>query len=191
MFRIRPRKTPGQLVKDELGESFDHFVRAATHAANGVGAKVGPRVVAARALVGPTAERLRRRAVTGWESAVATLTPLVVAAADQVRQASEAAARANGAKRTRVRRTGTRGARSRWPMIAGLLALGAAAGTVGLVLRQRRAANGLLPEDGLATMPDDMASPETLVGQIAAGTVSAAEGSATAAASATGAGTGQ
>lgn len=168
MFRIRPRRTPGQLMRDELGESFDHLMRAATHAATGVGTKVGPRVEAARELVGPTADRLRRRALTGWESAVTTLTPLVIAAAEQARQTSEAA-RAAAKKRGRATKSAMKSAtkrrkrmsRTRWPMIAGLLAIGAAAGAAGLMIRKRRAAQQweeYAPDRELDLMPDETAA---------------------------------
>lgn len=139
VLRIRRRRSHGQLMKDELSESFDHLMQAATHAATGVGATVGPRVEAARKVVAPAAGRIRQRAGLGWESAVATLAPLAVAAAEGARQASGGAARAKSrtpgmAKKRRKRM------RKRWPMVAGLLVVGAAAGTAGMMIRKRRMA---------------------------------------------------
>jgi hypothetical protein len=44
----REVRTHRQLMRDELGEGFDHLWQAAGHAANGVGATVGPRWDSAR-----------------------------------------------------------------------------------------------------------------------------------------------
>jgi len=80
------RKSRGRQMKDELGQSMDHFVRAATLAAQETSATVGPRFTAAKDRVQPAAVMAKGAASSGWDSAVATITPLVTAATDQVRQ---------------------------------------------------------------------------------------------------------
>ena len=62
MFGIGRRKTQGQLARAELNQGIGHLRQAATHAAKGAGATVGPRVQAARGAVGPTAIVVRDRA---------------------------------------------------------------------------------------------------------------------------------
>lgn len=101
------RRTHGQIARAELGESFDHFRQAATHAATGMGE---------------------------------TLEPLAAAAAANARQAGDAARRAKAKNLTAInKKKESRMSRKRWPMLAGLLAAGAAVGAVGaLVMRRRR-----------------------------------------------------
>lgn len=57
------RKTDGQLLRAELGESVDHALRAAGHAAGGVKAAVEPRLSRVRSTSGaklaPAKERVR------------------------------------------------------------------------------------------------------------------------------------
>jgi hypothetical protein len=80
-------------MKNELGQSVDHFKRAATIAAHETSATVGPKLTAARDAaidrVQPAASRAKETASTGWDSAVATITPLVAAAGDTLRQAGK------------------------------------------------------------------------------------------------------
>ncbi|MCW6002973.1 hypothetical protein K1W54_00015 [Micromonospora sp. CPCC 205371] len=101
------RRTHGQIARAELGESFDHFRQAATHAASGMGETLGP---------------------------------LAAAAAANARQAGDAARRAKAKNLTAMsKKKESRMSRKRWPMLAGLLAAGAAVGAVGaLVMRRRR-----------------------------------------------------
>ncbi|MFY1635152.1 hypothetical protein ACN27F_18075 [Solwaraspora sp. WMMB335] len=130
-------------------------MQAATHAAGGVGASVGPRVHAARDAVAPTAARVRTSAADGMSRTMATLAPLAVAAADGARQAGRATRSAKGrtmkaakparmkamkakAKKTTFTPSGGKGSGRRWPLVVGVLAAGAAIGT--LVVRRRRAA---------------------------------------------------
>ena len=80
-----------QLVRAELGESFGHFRQAATHAAGGVGATVGPRVQAARVYLSPTATRVAQTAANGWGSTMTMIAPLAVAALAGAREAGTAA----------------------------------------------------------------------------------------------------
>ena len=80
-------------MKNELGQSVDHFKRAATIAAQETSATVGPKLTSARDAavdrVQPAATKAKGAATSGWESAVATLTPLVVAASDNLRSTGD------------------------------------------------------------------------------------------------------
>lgn len=145
MLTIGRRKSRGELVKVELGEGLDHFMQAATHAAEGVGASVGPRIYAARTAVSPTAERVRDTASHGLELTMAAIAPVAAAAVEGARQAGETARKATSKNmRTRDPKvlkpkrkpTSSRG-RRRWSMIIGVLAAGTAIGTI--VVRRRRA----------------------------------------------------
>ncbi|GAB3795381.1 hypothetical protein [Micromonospora zhanjiangensis] len=139
VFGFGRRRTHRDLVKAELGESLEHFVQAATHAAGGVGATVGPRVRAAQAQVAPTATKIRDGASSGWGSTVAAFAPLAAAATDGARNAGKAAKKAKAKSLRPVRRKQSFVARRKWPMVAGALAAGAIAGGV-VAARRRRAA---------------------------------------------------
>src|SRR3954453_19967647 len=80
------RKSRNRQMKTELGQSVDHFKRAASLAAQETGATVGPKFYAAKDRVQPAATKAKDAASSGWDSALATLTPLVAAASEQVRQ---------------------------------------------------------------------------------------------------------
>jgi hypothetical protein len=86
MFATMRRKTRSTKMKNELGQSVDHLRRAASLAAQETGATVGPKFNAARDRVQPAATKAKDAASTGWDSALATLTPLVAAATENVRQ---------------------------------------------------------------------------------------------------------
>jgi hypothetical protein len=77
------RKRRTTKMKSELGQSMDHLKRAASLAAQGTSATVGPTISSARGA-----------ASSGWDSAVATITPLVAAASDTVRQSGKDASKA-------------------------------------------------------------------------------------------------
>ncbi|MFB9234518.1 hypothetical protein ACFFWC_03035 [Plantactinospora siamensis] len=144
MFGIGRRTRHRDLVKSELGESLDHFVQAASHAADGVGSTVGPRVTAARTRVAPGAAKVRGGAakVRGdaqrrWGSTMSALAPLAVAAADGARQAG------TGTTRGKAKVTGMKGKKKkssgRFGKAAKVLAVSAAVGAAGaMVLRRRR-----------------------------------------------------
>jgi hypothetical protein len=83
------RKSRSQRMKNELGQSVDHFKRAAALAAQETSASVGPTLSAAKGKVQPAAVKAKETATGGWDSALATLTPLVTAATEQVRQTSK------------------------------------------------------------------------------------------------------
>ncbi|MEJ3742447.1 hypothetical protein WEI85_04015 [Actinomycetes bacterium KLBMP 9797] len=99
------RTTHAQLVRTELGESFDHLRQAAAHAATGVGEKVGPRA----------ADGVHR--MKDFSYSIGTQTPLV---------------------KNSLRKKEPRMSRKRWPMLAGLLAAGAALGAAGALVMRRR-----------------------------------------------------
>ncbi|MFC8845732.1 MULTISPECIES: hypothetical protein [unclassified Micromonospora] len=149
VFGIVRRKTQGQLARIELNQGIGHLRQAATYAAKGAGATVGPRVQAARGAVAPTALVVRDRASSGLASTVAALAPLALAVrnaqaeatgkavvgkkAAAVRQAAvsrKVKAKSMKAKRKQKRSRGT---------MVGLLAAGTVAGLAGaMALRRRR-----------------------------------------------------
>jgi hypothetical protein len=86
VFATMRRKSRNRRMKNEFGQSMDHFKRAASLAAQETGATVGPKLNAAKDRVQPAATKAKGAATSGWDSAVATLTPLVTAATEQVRQ---------------------------------------------------------------------------------------------------------
>jgi hypothetical protein len=135
VFGTGRRKSHRQLAKAELGESLDHLRQAATHAASGLGATVGPRLTAAREQVAPQAERIRATAAHGWAGTVAALAPLAVAAMDGARQAGSVARKAKDGKAMRKKRSS---GRRRWSTLAGLLAAGTAVGLAGALVARRR-----------------------------------------------------
>lgn len=169
MFGFGGRTSRGKLVKAELGESVDHLMRAATHAAYGVGATVGPRADAARVYLSPTATMVRRRASDGWESTMTRFAPLAVAAADGARQAGSVALKARSKKMKAMRKKNSM-ARRRWPMLTGLLVAGAVAGAVGAIAMRRRQQpwDEYDPAATLDAVRDDAA---TIVGSSAGGAV--------------------
>ncbi|WP_329105985.1 hypothetical protein OG792_34185 [Micromonospora sp. NBC_01699] len=148
MFGFGRRKSHGQLVRTELGEGFGHFMQAAGHAADGVGATVGPRVQVARSHLSPTATRVAATAANGWESTMTVVAPLAVAALAGARQAGMSAAASGtrnitGSKKKMMKampknKRKSNGSRRRWTLLTGLLAAGAVAGAVGAVAIRRR-----------------------------------------------------
>jgi hypothetical protein len=95
VFGRRTAKTRRDLVRAEFGESMDHFRRAATRAAGGLGAAVGPRMGAAkdrtwsaRGYITPAATRVGTVTSRSWDQTIAALAPL----AESARQGSARAA---------------------------------------------------------------------------------------------------
>lgn len=72
-------------MRNELGQSVDHFKRAASIAATETSATVGPKINAARERVQPAASAARDAASQSWDSALAALT----AASETVRHAGK------------------------------------------------------------------------------------------------------
>ena len=89
MFAMMRRKRRSAMMKQELGQSVDHFKRAATIAAQETSATVGPKINAAKDRVQPVAAKAKDSAASGWDTALATLTPLVAAASDNLRQTGQ------------------------------------------------------------------------------------------------------
>jgi hypothetical protein len=137
-IRRRTTKSHRQLAKDELSESFDHLMQAATHLAGGVGKSVGPRVNTAREYMSPATGKMRNSATQGWEATIAALAPLAEAARDGARQAGGTARKAKAKNLKAIRKKENRMSRKRWPMLAGLLAAGTAVGAAGALVMRRR-----------------------------------------------------
>lgn len=113
-------------MRAELGESWEHLVQAATHAANGVGKSVGPRAH----MMGGMASR-------GWDSTSAALAPLMAAYREGAADAATAALKLKS--KAKSRKKGKDVAKKRKGMLVGLLAAGAAVGAASaLVMRRRR-----------------------------------------------------
>jgi len=150
VFATMRRKNRSAKMKSELGQSVEHFKRAASLAAQETSATVGPRFYAARDRVQPTASKAKNAATGSWESAVATLTPLVTAATEKAQRASKSTATASkkdlkaskkDAKKIQKRANkALKGKQSsKGSKLGGLLLAGAAVGAAGAyVLRKRR-----------------------------------------------------
>jgi hypothetical protein len=124
MFRRRQAKTHRVQMREELGQSFDHFRQAASHAASGTANLIGPRYESARKSMKKSAGPSVRKANRATAAAVM---PLAIAVGRNARKGK--------AKVTREQQS-TR----RWPMVlGGLLAAGAAVGAAGAVIARRRA----------------------------------------------------
>ncbi|MDM4721807.1 hypothetical protein QTQ03_20220 [Micromonospora sp. WMMA1363] len=150
VFGIGRRKTQAQLAKAELNQGFGHLRQAATYAAKGAGATVGPRVRAARGAIAPTAVVVRDRASSGYASTVAVLAPLALALRSAQAEAARkdvsgrgtAAAKQDAVSR-KVKARNMKAARKkksgRGSVMTGLLVAGAVAGMAGaMALRRRR-----------------------------------------------------
>ncbi|MEV4480245.1 hypothetical protein [Micromonospora coxensis] len=150
VFGIGRRKTQGQLAKVELNQGIGHLRQAATYAAKGAGATVGPRVQAARGAVAPTAIVVRDKASTGLASTAAAVAPLVLALrkaqaeqAGKVIAGKKAAAAKQSAVNKKVKAKNMKAAKkkqkkSRGGLMTGLLAAGAVAGMAGAMAMRRR-----------------------------------------------------
>jgi hypothetical protein len=153
VFATMRRKRRSNKMKAELGQSVDHFKRAAALAAQETSATVGPKVTAARDYVQPAATKAKDAASSGWDSALATLTPLVTAATENVRQTtttSKKAAKANkkaaqkNAKKLEKRANkalGRKQSSGRGSKLVGFALIGTAVGVAAAyVVRRRQAA---------------------------------------------------
>ena len=193
MFATMRRKNRSAKMKNELGQSVDHFKRAASIAAHETSATVGPKFHAARDRVQPTAVKAKDAASNSWDSALATLTPLVAAATEKAQHMSKGTAKASrkeiragrkvakkNAKRLekRANKTLGRNQKSRsGAKLGGLLLAGAAVGAAGAyVVRKRRQAQwdeydptpvtsmaGTTGADDAAFEPADRSGPTGLV----------------------------
>jgi hypothetical protein len=151
------RKNRSAKMKSELGQSVDHFKRAASIAAQETSATVGPKFYAARDRVQPTAVKAKDAATGSWDSTLATLTPLVTAAAAKAQQVGKTTAKTTkkdlqaskkdlkaskkDAKKIqkRANKALSRDKSSKSSKLGGLLLAGAAVGAAGAyVVRKRR-----------------------------------------------------
>jgi len=145
VFATMRRRSRSRRMKNELGQSVDHFKRAATLAAQETSATMGPRVAAAVDRVQPAAVKAKDAASSGWDSALATLTPLVGAATDNMRQAGKMSKRqakkaAKQNKKYAKRLTGRSKKRS-GSRLLGYALIGTAVGVGAAYLSKRRRAN--------------------------------------------------
>jgi hypothetical protein len=152
VFATMRRKRRSALMKHELVQSVDHFKRAATLAAQETSATVGPKINAAKDRVQPVATKAKDTASSGWESAVATIAPLINAASENARQSgkktvkvSKRTAKANRKKAKKLenranKMLGRKQTGRRTGKMFGLALAGAAVGAAAaFVLRQRKA----------------------------------------------------
>jgi hypothetical protein len=89
VFTTMRRNRRTNKMKSELGQGVDHFKRAAALAAQETSSTVGPRFYAARDRMQPTATRAKDVASSGWGSTIATLGPLISAAAENAKAAGD------------------------------------------------------------------------------------------------------
>lgn len=123
MLGFKPHKTRGQLMREEMGQSWDHFLQAATHAAGGVGNRIGP-----------TTGKMRRATSGGIDSTMSTLAPLMAAYREGVASATASTKKAKAKTRKKEAQVSHRNTK----MLVGLLAAGIAAGAVGALVVKRR-----------------------------------------------------
>jgi hypothetical protein len=160
--------TRQDLVRAEFGQSVDHFRQAATHAAGGIGASVGPRMGAsmdmARGTMGSARERMgsargrmgstggymrpgvmraQQAASKGWDTTIAVMMPL----ADAARQGSiRAASMPVAAKAVPIaikltpskKGSAGNGNGHRTSAMVSIVAAGAALGATGALVARRR-----------------------------------------------------
>ena len=150
MFAMMRRKSRSRRMKNELGQSVDHFKRAASLAAQETSATVGPKIYAARDRVQPVATKAMDTASSSWDSALATLTPLVNAATENMRHAGEVSKKSSknagkqnkkAAKRLEKRANkalGRKQGRGKAGKLAGWALLGTAVGIGAAYVAKRR-----------------------------------------------------
>jgi hypothetical protein len=142
VFGIVRRKSHSMMAKNEFGQGVEHFKAAATHAARGTGAAVGPTISSAKDRVQPAAAKARDAAATGWGSAVATLAPLAAAATEGARQAGKQTSKASkkSAKKLdrRARKTIGPKKQSSKGRLVGITIAGLAVGAAAAMILRRR-----------------------------------------------------
>lgn len=147
MFATIRRRNRKARMRNELGQSVDHFKRAATIAAAETSSTVAPRINAARERVQPAATAARDAASQSWDSALAALTT----ASESVRQAGKASKKATrkqikvqekqARKLQRKAEKATGRKKSRGGRLVGYALLGTAVGVgAAYVARRRREA---------------------------------------------------
>lgn len=132
-------RTRAQLVREELSESLDHAVKAATHAASGIRS--------AGVQMAPAAGRFRDTASQRWEATVAAFNDTSGMSGQDLRamrkarklQRARRLSQAGGPILVRTARKRSRRGSRRTPRMMGLLAAGMAVGAAtAMVLRRRR-----------------------------------------------------
>jgi hypothetical protein len=147
MFRRRQAKTHRVQMREELGQSFDHFRLAASHAASGTANLIGPRYEAARKSMNKSAGPSVRKANRATAAAVM---PLAIAVGRNARKGKAKVMREQQSTR-------------RWPMVlGGLLAAGAAVGAAGAMIARRRANRDQWEEYG-STRSTDSSRTESMI----------------------------
>lgn len=147
--RQRVTETRTQQFGAELSDGMEHLRSAATIAAESAAGAVAPRVdtarealvprvMAAREVVAPRVESARQVVGRSWDSTMNAVAPVVTAAAESARRATDEARKQAGKKARKASRAG-RTRHRRWPWVVGALALGVAAGTVAALLARRNA----------------------------------------------------
>ncbi|XVV12675.1 hypothetical protein ACQP2X_49215 [Actinoplanes sp. CA-131856] len=148
MFATMRRKSRSRRMKNELNQGVDHFKRAATLAAQETSATVGPTLTAAVDRVQPAAVKAKDAASSGWGSAVATITPLVAAASDNVKQAgkvSKKSAKQNKKEAKKLQKRASKAVsrkqkKGRGSKLLGFALLGTAIGVGAAYVNKRRRA---------------------------------------------------
>jgi len=148
VFATMRRRSRSRRMKNEFGQSVDHFKRAAAIAAQETGATVGPKLQTAVDKVQPAATKAKVAASSGWDSALATLTPLVNSATDNVRSAgkmsrrqAKKAAKQNKKYAKRLRnKVDRRSGKRRGSRLMGYALIGTAVGVGAAYLAKRRKA---------------------------------------------------
>jgi gas vesicle protein len=126
VFGRRQVRTQSEMMRDELGEGFDHLRMAAAYAAGTVAGAVAPRLESMRDRVEPTLDASKGMARAGALRSGDL-------ARGGARRAGMIARRATGRKKKESRAT------KRWStMVGGLMIAGATAGAAGALLSRRR-----------------------------------------------------
>jgi len=134
VFGRRKAKTHGQLMRAELSEGFGHLWQAATHAAGGLGATVGPKWDTAKGHFPPSIGKARTAAAHGLDTTLTAFAPLLIAARDGATTATNKARKA----KSKAGKKESGMSRKRTTLLVGLLAAGAAAGAAGAMMARRR-----------------------------------------------------
>lgn len=156
-LRRRVETTRAQQFGAELSDGFDHLRSAAVIAAEGAAEAVAPRVDtarealvprvhAAREAVVPRVEAARHAAAKSWDTTLHAVSPVVTAAAESARRATEEARKeagkrgrkaAKAAKQRTAKALGRTPKHRKWPWVLAVIGLGVAAGAVAAVISRR------------------------------------------------------
>jgi len=125
VFGRRHVKTQNELMREELGEGFDHLRMAASHAAGTAAALLAPRLEQVRDRLEPTLDKSKSAARSSAQRSAEL-------ARESARRANKAARKATGKKKKES------GMAKRWPMVVGGLVLAGAAATAASAVMSRR-----------------------------------------------------